>query len=97
MTKELPFYTKQSNGGDYPNLNVMEVTEDGYLEIHKTTSKKDKHYVVYRISNQRNKNLSLSEFWETSWMHKPEYSSTKEEFESLKFEFLNWVDQTFER
>ena len=94
--KDLPIYIKQEFLDKmYPRITVMEVTEQGWIEIEKVYSKNNS-YETFKISKDTS-NLSKTDHWEESWIHKPENQGTKEEFDSLKFEFLNWINQNLER
>lgn len=66
---------------------VGEITKDAFTVLTKLTRPNE-------ISYQVEKGLLEHEYW---WMTKPANRSTQEKYESLKYEFLNWVDQTFER
>lgn len=96
MKREFPFYTRYMFGNDYPTITLLEVNEDGWTEIQRVTAVDDPSYVYYSIS-KKSENMEENEHWDTSWLHSPDYQGTKYEFDLLKTEFLNWLDQTFER
>lgn len=88
MKKEFPFYVKSGK-------EIVEVFEDKWTSISMDIIEEMKSYAF--LVHRRFEKITEASYWEESWMHLPEKQSTKQEFDSLKIEFLNWVDENLKR
>lgn len=89
MNKDFPYYLKSLDGTSF-----QEIREDGWVSIEK---------IKIKFHNRIDFNITKSDeiirrsVDPNDWKNVPEYQSTKEEFDAIKFEFLNWIDINLKR
>jgi hypothetical protein len=83
MKHKFPLYFR-----DLRYFEVVKVDEDGWTSIRKDVND-DYQSVRFEVHSRR---VKFTDDWFNYWQ-----TATQEDYNNLKFEFLNWVDKTFER
>ena len=74
------------------HIEVIEMTENSWLSLTKKSNKVgDPLFEIYKIPH------NSDDYDDGVWWKCPNNKCTKEEFEQLKFEFLNWIEQNLSR